>query len=384
MVIKCDACETVGATSRCSACKVAIYCNNNCAKQHWKAGHKDMCKAWVDQRKRIEDKDIKIDGILSKLNGAIEHNETCCICLESVLSMNNSFFLPCSHFLCGKCIYKLPEKHTVVTNEHGETLETERIENATCPLCRVVLPEQNAWLQYLYQSACELIQRANRLPEGNETRITLCSYSRSQSNLITKWFVDMMSEKGLSTNMKDNYERMSKLLEILEVDTRLCEGNAEGCLEKAQELLASGRFESSKDRRIDLLIKIGESYMQLSDFENASKKGFLEAFKLVDEKMSGPTRKIFHELIRCFYELKDYPKALSCGEAAVDFNKHYDGLYKYIALSHKAMGNFEQAIDTMNDAVVYEAPWNEVGKEDNKRLLEQLKNELKMQQETGS
>ena len=164
--------------------------------------------------------------------------------------------MPCHHFLCGTCIYNLPEKHAIVTNEQNEILETEKVENATCPLCRTVLPEQNAWLQYLYQSACELIQRANRLPKGNETRMMLCSYSRSQSNLITKWFVNMISEKGLSTNMKDNYERMSKFLEILEVDTRLCEDNAEGCLEKAQELLSSGRFESSKDRRIDLLIKI--------------------------------------------------------------------------------------------------------------------------------
>ena len=232
----------------------------------------------------------------------------------------------------------------------------------------------------MYQSACELIQRANRLPAGNESRMILCSYARSQSKLIDSWFVDQMSDRGISTSMQDNHERMKKLLDILEVDIRLCEGNGEGCLEKAKELLASGKYENSKDRRIDLLIKVGESYMLLGDFEKATSLGFLEAFKLVNESMTGPTRKIFHELIRCFYEVGNYSKALGCGEAALDFNKHYDGLYKYIALSHKALGNLEQAIDTMNDAVVYEAPWNEAGKAENRRLLEELRNELQQQQ----
>ena len=375
MVVKCDACNAVGATLRCSACKTAVYCDSKCAKRDWKAGHNELCKAWVDQMKRIEGMDVKIDSLMAKLDRMEQDQETCCICLESKLSIEDSYFLPCRHFLCGRCIYKLPAKHTVITNEHGETVGIEKIENANCPLCRAKLPDQNAWLQYLYQSACELIQRANRLPEGCEARVKLCSYARSQSRLITKWFTDTIAEKGTSENMKSNYERMSKLLDILEVEIRLCEGNAEGCLQKAQELLSSGKYDDSNNRRVDLLIKVGESHMQLRDFEKATKLGFLEAFKLADQSMSRASRTIFHQLTQCFYELGDYAKALECGNAAVQMNRHFSGLYKYIAPTHKAMGNIEQAIDTMNDALVYESPWEQLGKEDNKLLLDQLKEE---------
>ena len=374
MVVKCDACEAIGATSRCSACKTSVYCNSTCAKKHWKAGHREVCKAWVDNRKRIEEVDLKVDTIIARIQGLENDKETCCICLESALSIDNSFFLPCKHFLCGKCVYKLPEKHHVVEDEDGDR-EVLRIERAKCPLCRAELPEMNAWLQYLYESACELIQRANRLPKGSEERAFLCSYSSHQCRLLENFLLDIISEKGPSNNSVANHGRISKLLDLVLVDIRLCEGNPEACLEKAQELLSNGSFSDNKPRRVDLFIKIGESYVELKDFEKATKLGFLEALKLVDQTMAGPSRKIYHALIQCFYELEDYTKALGCGEAAVEMNRHYDGLYKYIALSHKAVGDLDMAIDTMSDAVVYEAPWDELGRAENKRLLEELKYE---------
>jgi tetratricopeptide (TPR) repeat protein len=165
------------------------------------------------------------------------------------------------------------------------------------------------------------------------------------------------------------------------VNIRQCEGRPEACLEKAQELISNGSFSNNIGHRIDLFIKIGESYVELKDFKKAIHLGFLKAEELLDETMAEPTRHIYQALIQCFYELGDYYKALGCGEFAMRINRHFDGLYKYIALSHKAVGDLDKAIDTMSDAVAYEAPWNELGKAENKHLLEELKNEQQQQQQ---
>ena len=39
---------------------------------------------------------------------------------------------------------------------------------------------------------------------------------------------------------------------------------------------------------------------------------------------------------------------------AVAMNPYYDGAYRYIALTHRAMGNLDLAIETMKKAAVYE------------------------------
>lgn len=40
--------------SRCSKCKVAIYCSRNCQKSDWKVRHKQVCKEAAKQREMIE------------------------------------------------------------------------------------------------------------------------------------------------------------------------------------------------------------------------------------------------------------------------------------------------------------------------------------------
>ena len=274
MVIKCDACEAPGAKSRCSACKVVVYCNTTCAKQHWKAGHKSLCKAMVENRQRIEEVDSRMDSIIARLQDAVKDEELCCVCLENALTVDNSFFLPCNHFLCGECIYKLPEELRVVENEDGETLSETLNRRARCPLCRAELPRGESHMQYLYECAGQLLQRANRLPEGSEDRLILCAYSRSQSKLIDKFFLDLLARETPSRYVKANYDRMKPLLEILEVDTRLCEGTAVACISKAQELLIDERFSDEKAIRVGFHISIGESYIELKEFDKAKLEFF--------------------------------------------------------------------------------------------------------------
>lgn len=75
-------------------------------------------------------------------------------------------------------------------------------------------------------------------------------------------------------------------------------------------------------------------------------------------------------LARCAFELGVYEKCLASSEAALDFNRHFPGVHKYKALSEKALGDIDAAIQTMNRAVLCE--WDEDNKAENLKLYKEL------------
>lgn len=83
-------------------------------------------------------------------------------------------------------------------------------------------------------------------------------------------------------------------------------------------------------------------------------------------------RKLFMGMANCFYELGEFEKAIAASEAALTMNCHYPGVHQVKALSEKAMGSLEEAIKTMNCAVLYETPWDD----DNKAEVLRFYNEL--------
>ena len=64
-------------------------------------------------------------------------------------------------------------------------------------------------------------------------------------------------------------------------------------------------------------------------------------------------------------------------------NPYYDGVYRYIALTHRAMGNLDLAIETMKKAAVYETPWDEKNKAVVRAQLLELLEERSMAEEGG-
>jgi len=65
--------------------------------------------------------------------------------------------------------------------------------------------------------------------------------------------------------------------------------------------------------------------------------------------------------------------AQNAGEAAVQMNRYFPGVHKYIALAQqKESGDLDAAIATMNRAVLYEAP-GDAHLSDTKRLFKELK-----------
>jgi tetratricopeptide (TPR) repeat protein len=83
-------------------------------------------------------------------------------------------------------------------------------------------------------------------------------------------------------------------------------------------------------------------------------------------------RQVWMGLCRCYYELGIYDKAISAGSAALEMNRHFPQVHKYIALAQRARGDPAAAMKTMKQAVLYEAPWCDETMQFNKDLLRQV------------
>ena len=348
----CDTCNKRNAKSRCSGCKSFFYCDINCSKLHWNNGHRAECKMIIDNNKRINSEDINISMLVNKLMN-ISVDDKCCICLEQ-LSISNAFILPCNHFLCNKCIFELPGKEL----DNGDEIIEE---SPQCPLCRASMPMITDLLQYLYQMAAMFVQRGYRLPQSSEERLQCCTAAKTQTAKI-QYFLNECP-----------IEQLQLFLKLVDLDLTVCEGlYPQKGLELAKELLEMKDL--SLSFRIDTLINAGDCWVLLEEFNDA-RKSFTEAFKLCEPSMTKQTRKIFHQLTRCYYELKDYETAIMCCDSAIEMNRHYDGVYKYLALTYKALGNIDEAIAVMKRAVLYETPWDPENLLQVKALLAELEEE---------
>jgi len=221
-------------------------------------------------------------------------------------------------------------------------------------------------MQHMFATAVEFVQLANKKPVGSLERTNLCNMARKQIARVESFF--HFPTENESPFLLINRRKMDTLLRVAEVDICLCEGKPTEAIQKANDLLTT---ELEQTIEIDLHTKIGESYILLEDFEQA-KGAFINAFGICDESMSKEVREILHCLCQCFYELRMYDRSIELGESAISMNRHYQGVYKYVALSYKASGNLDKAIEVMNMAAAYETPWDDSNKLTVKQMLQAL------------
>jgi tetratricopeptide (TPR) repeat protein len=75
---------------------------------------------------------------------------------------------------------------------------------------------------------------------------------------------------------------------------------------------------------------------------------------------------------RCSYELGFYDHAMKVAEHNIGEGRWQPGAHKIKALIHKQRGEWEEAVRTMNRALLYEAPWNEKNRTENFELYNEL------------
>lgn len=82
-------------------------------------------------------------------------------------------------------------------------------------------------------------------------------------------------------------------------------------------------------------------------------------------------RRVWMGLTRCFYEMGQYDKAIHAGTAAIEMNRHFPQVHRYVALSQKASGDLDAAKASMTRAVLYECPWDDSNLKANMELLKE-------------
>jgi len=73
-----------------------------------------------------------------------------------------------------------------------------------------------------------------------------------------------------------------------------------------------------------------------------------------DESAFVSCRGVYWQLVRCYYEVENYDKAIATAEQALEESpRHKLELHKYMALSYKENGDPSMALEAMHRGVLY-------------------------------
>jgi len=120
-------------------------------------------------------------------------------------------------------------------------------------------------------------------------------------------------------------------------------------------------------------LKIAQHYWQYTENWEGAIEVYKSIFDETQDRSPPEQRQVIMGLSRCFYEIGKYDLAIDLGESAIEMNRHFPEVHKYVALSQKALGDIASARTTMKRAVLYETPWDDKNIEANKKMLHEMK-----------
>jgi tetratricopeptide (TPR) repeat protein len=218
----------------------------------------------------------------------------------------------------------------------------------SCPLCRAQLPD--GLYQYVYANASHLSSMARR---HKDKKAHYSALARKELNaFIDKAIVspELMTLNAELLEIEESYpESIEASLAILEMPNLI-------------EVLTRTN-----------LTNIIKCHMAQHHYRDAMKY-IKDLFKIADDpvKYAYDVRFLFHKASECMYELGSYQESINFGMAAIESNRHYEDVHRCVALSHDALGQYEEAILTMRRAVRYETPWDSAHTQVCQELLDRL------------
>lgn len=401
--IACDGCGKSDPAMRCSNCKMTYYCGAVCQRMHWKE-HKPDCRSVLSMRNACEGIGATIpDNSEHEAVSTIALNSECGICLEE--QMKDPIVLEeCKHAFCFACLKEwqnYARKPILYQSHQQPTLAS------SCPYCRqniqVNLIEDCTEKARLYAargnkkslSAEErkkcydlALQQIDKILTGDNAErdlATICLKAQILSNQnpaeAVKCYKQILAldEEGVSNTIK-----MNVLLDRAKVamDSGK-EDEADRLMIEAENFHETNSFMSrigdlgDPMRLVDIKLMLAEALEATSDWKAA-----LDVYMKIMESLENPdmvqprqNRMMFAGIARCLFELKEYERAVAAAEAALAMNRHFPGVHKLLALPQRAMGKMQQAVASMSRAVLYEAPWDDLNKQENIALLQKLQQE---------
>ena len=386
--IQCDAegCGTASPQLRCSRCRLVHYCSKECQRNNWPAHKSDCIDVNVMKAKLID-----LPHSFNKTPVEMSHKvnnaaaDVCCgICLEDVMQSPHALS-NCQHIFCYPCL------------QSYQTMCKRMQLPLLCPLCRTETEDvqRNHW-ELAFFNVC----KADRQPESSPERAELLHKAIAELELISKDDVPMYTQalftKITALEFLEDYETVLNVIdEIIQIDNSAREtmqkivqmledapvpddDEVDQVLEEANELtqLHNTKKLSAQDR-IELFIQKASTYEKLENWTMAfqSYKNVYSEYDRLDNQGTPPqNRKVYMGASCCLYHQGQFDGAIELGMGAIEMNRHFPGVHKYVALSYKAKGDLESAKKIMTQAVLYETPWDEKNIHQQKLLLNELMN----------
>ena len=376
--ISCDSCGKSNPQKQCSICHTAYYCSTFCQTRHLPE-HRPYCHS-IDRMQQL-----MMPGMPDLTsNNTAYYNTECGICLtemEQPLVLSD-----CKHAFCSACLMQWQKHLQRTALQEGSKPGTD----SSCPLCRTNTAVDAE--QAILDRAILLARRANRTSckMSEEERQQYREEALAQLDQVlenSEHIQALCSKAQILLSLGKRRKPSDTLDRLIELDRercayaerfeRLCQqadhAKAVGKTEEAMRLQAAAvklaersgipgtRLAAGNDERFkyfDFEIAKAEGFEQLKEWDKALEIYFRwMQMPESDTELSPPqTRQLFMGFARCFYGKGEYDKAISASEAAIEMNRHFPGVHKYMALSFKAMGDIDKAIKTMTSRCALRDP----------------------------
>lgn len=389
--ISCDACNTPDPKVRCSNCRTVYYCDKTCATKHWPA-HKPDCRSVEDMRQSLAG--IGQGAVTTRKKNdnksATATDDPCGICLEEDIRSNHPIVLEgCRHTFCFACLSRY-QKFAALSGALGST-------KATCPLCRGELPDLPATVMRLAAVHAARAGRKDVSPEERQEQSQLALDELQKlldidpndllPSLLRGEILDMRGDhtqalqvlQASYERMKEGAKRMTRVNELMEEAKQYMDAGeddrADSLLEQVESIHNKEEWALVQEKDvIDTGLRIARAQQNLQDWPAAKDTYRYLLMEYPEQQRTTPPqqREIFMGFSRCFYEEGAYDEAISLGEGAIEMNRHFPGVHKYVALAYRAKGCLEEARNVMSRAVLYETPWDENNMEEVRKLWEDM------------
>jgi tetratricopeptide (TPR) repeat protein len=365
--LKCDKCGTLIESEtpvRCAHCKLCLYCSAECQRAHL-GEHRADCYSWRVLASTRQGQFVAED--LQQPSSGQKEEEECAICFEPVAGRIE---IPgCKHAFCHSCLQEWKQR------------------NPSCPTCRGGLPADATLV--LMDEASILSIRANRKPRDSEERVLGLRAAKGKVEEALR--LDPLHDQASPWRLFLG-ETMSSLGEHAEALALVRQDFEDMMITGgSDQRFGAGALGSLRFRQICFM---AQCEMRLDDHEAAI--ALLERCLSETELQQAatapsntkPCRQMWSDLAESYYhsaqddlqrgyarEAVDnkLQRSVIASEGAINMNRHYPGVWKYLALAHEGLGNVDEAIKTLIRAQAYEEPWEPMTRENNEILLADLK-----------
>jgi tetratricopeptide (TPR) repeat protein len=338
--IECDGpmCYTKNPTKKCSKCHTSFYCNIACQKKDWKE-HKQKCTDIKKTRKAIADLGKNADQFEERK----ALNMKCPRCHEEPMQARVALN-DCGHAICIGCI------HNWYAESQSNALDEVTL---TCPICghdsEIDIVDQIEERMFYYERLSDWFQ--NPISRDQRRRYGELALSENEK-LLTIKISNSVACNGffiIKARILDLMGEQQEAMHILEDHCKeedFCDGKEDGEATNPNSLF-------------ELLMLKACIHQNLEEYDQAINIYFDKLLPTLDEQNQSDNWNIYRiycRAARCALKLGQYETCIQRCNVVIKFHRHVDEIYESKALSLKALGNLEEAIETMNVGIIYETP----------------------------